>query len=362
LMISEGAEQTVSLRIRATRDVWRRLNSGDNTVTIDVSGITEPGAQSVSITTRNISFPRSITALDSIDVQYTSPSAVEFTVSRWASREVPVQGSFLGSVADGYQREEFSFAPETVTVSGQEELVDQVDHALVTVSQENLSATFSENCTYTLVDAEGEPLAEAAQLETAPETVLTTLRVVQLKEVELSVDIVPGGGAAEGDGHVTVDISPATITVSGEAADLAELDSISLGEIDLSQVFGTETRRMTIPLDASLTNVSGPAEATVTVQVEGLSTKTLEVTNINTSNEPDGYHVDVVTQSLTVMVRGTQEAVDAVVASQIRVVADLSDLDLSTGTRTVPVRVYLDGSSEVGVMGEYNISISISRS
>ena len=362
LMISEGAEQTVSLRIRATRDVWRRLNSGDTTVTIDVSGITEPGAQSVSITTRNISFPRSITALDSIDVQYTSPSAVEFTVSRWASREVPVQGSFLGSVADGYQREEFSFAPETVTVSGQEELVDQVDHALVTVSQENLSATFSENCTYTLVDAEGEPLAEAAQLETAPETVLTTLRVVQLKEVELSVDIVPGGGAAEGDGHVTVDISPATITVSGEAADLAELDSISLGEIDLSQVFGTETRRMTIPLDASLTNVSGPAEATVTVQVEGLSTKTLEVTNINTSNEPDGYHVDVVTQSLTVMVRGTQEAVDAVVASQIRVVADLSDLDLSTGTRTVPVRVYLDGSSEVGVMGEYNISISISRS
>ena len=232
----------------------------------------------------------------------------------------------------------------------------------MTVSQENLSATFSENCTYTLVDAEGEPLAEAAQLETAPETVLTTLRVVQLKEVELSVDIVPGGGAAEGDGHVTVDISPATITVSGEAADLAELDSISLGEIDLSQVFGTETRRMTIPLDASLTNVSGPAEATVTVQVEGLSTKTLEVTNINTSNEPDGYHVDVVTQSLTVMVRGTQEAVDAVVASQIRVVADLSDLDLSTGTRTVPVRVYLDGSSEVGVMGEYNISISISRS
>ena len=182
-----------------------------------------------------------------------------------------------------------------------------------------------------------------------------------MKEVELTVDVIPGGGAAEGDSNVTVDIEPKTITISGEAADLAELDSISLGEIDLSQVFGTETRRMTIPLDASLTNVSGPAEATVTVQVEGLSTKTLEVTNINTSNEPDGYHVDVVTQSLTVMVRGTQEAVDAVVASQIRVVADLSDLDLSTGTRTVPVRVYLDGSSEVGVMGEYNISISISR-
>ena len=49
-------------------------------------------------------------------------------------------------------------------------------------------------------------------------------------------------------------------------------------------------------------------------------------------------------------------------ASQIRIVADLSDLDPSTGTRTVPVRVYLDGSSEVGVVGTYNVSISITRS
>ena len=50
------------------------------------------------------------------------------------------------------------------------------------------------------------------------------------------------------------------------------------------------------------------------------------------------------------------------VSSQVRIVADLSNLDLSTGSRTVPVKVYLDGSSEVGVVGEYNISISVSRS
>ena len=68
------------------------------------------------------------------------------------------------------------------------------------------------------------------------------------------------------------------------------------------------------------------------------------------------------TQSCTVLIRGTQEAVDAVTASQVRIVADLSNLDLSTGSRTVPVKVYLDGSSEVGVVGEYNISISVSRS
>ena len=359
LMISEGAEQTVSLRIRATREVWGRLNQGETTVTIDVSGIAEPGTQSVAITTRNINFPRSITVMDSIDVQYTSPDAVEFTVSRWATREVPVQGSFSGSVAEGYQREDFSFAPETVTVSGQEELVNQVDHALVTVSQEDMNTTYSESCPYTLIGADGEVIP-SEQLETDPATVLVTLPVVQLKEVELTVDLIAGGGATQDD--VTVDIEPQTITVSGGAEDLAGLTSISLGEIDLSKVFGTrQVFQMPIDLDPSLTNVSGITEATVTVTIHGLTTRILQVSNISFINRPDGYQAEAVTQSCSIQIRGSQEAVEAVTASQIRVVADLSEMELSTGSQTIPVRVYLDGSSDVGVVGEYNIVVSLTR-
>ena len=359
LMISEGAEQTVSLRIRATREVWGRLNQGETTVTIDVSGIAEPGTQSVAITTRNINFPRSITVMDSIDVQYTSPDAVEFTVSRWATREVPVQGSFSGSVAEGYQREDFSFAPETITVSGREELVNQVDHALVTVTQEDMSATYSENCPYTLIGADGAVIP-TDQLETDPATVLVTLPVVQQKEVELTVEVIPGGGATEDD--VTVEIEPSSIMVSGDGDDLAGLTSISLGEIDLSQVFGSrQVFQMPIDLDASLTNVSGITEATVTVTVQGLSTRILQVSNISFINKPEGYRAEAVTQSCSVQIRGSEEAVEAVTASQLRVVADLSEMELATGSQTIPVRVYLDGGSDVGVVGEYNIVVSLTR-
>ena len=90
LMISEGAEQTVNLQLSARGEVWSRLNQGDTTVVVDVSGITEPGEQSVAITSRNINFPRSITIIDSIDVRYTSPSTIDFTVSRCSSKEIPV--------------------------------------------------------------------------------------------------------------------------------------------------------------------------------------------------------------------------------------------------------------------------------
>ena len=359
LMISSGADQTVSLRIQARRDVWNRLNQGETTVTIDVSGIVEPGEQSVTITSQMVDFPRSITLIDSIDLLYASPNAVQFTVSNWASKEVEVRGNFTGGVADGYQRGEFSFAPQKVTISGQEELVNQVDYAQVTVSQEDISSTYREDTGYLLIGYDGNPI-ESDALECEPETVLATLPVVKLKEVPLSVELVDGGGAT--DKNATVDIQPSSIMVAGSDEDLEGLTSLSLGEIKLYQVFGTLTQKMTIPLAPELANVSGVTEATVTVTVEGLSTRVMEASNIEIINVPDGYVAEKVTQTCTVLIRGTEEAVNAVVSSQLRVVADLANVNLSTGNQTVPVRVYLDGSSDVGVVGDYNINISVSRS
>lgn len=358
LMISEGADQTVSLRIRARNDVWFRLSQADTTVTIDVSGITEPGEQSITITSRNINYPRSITASDSIELQYTSPGAISFTVSKWASKSVDVRGVFEGSIADGYQRGEFSIAPEQVTVSGPQELVDLIDYARVTVTQTDMNATYSQDTGYTLIDYDGNPIY-ADELETDPETVLVTLPVEKLKEVELTVDVIPGGGATADD--VEIDIEPKTIMVSGSDADLENLDSISLGEINLSSVFGSLTQSMPIQLDTALTNVSGITEAKVTVTVKGLTTRILQVSNISFINKPVGYQADVVTKSCSVQIRGKEDAVNSVTASQLRIVADLAEMELSTGSQTIPVKVYLDGSSDVGVVGDYNIVVSLTK-
>lgn len=320
--------------------------------------ITEPGEQSVTITSRNINYPRSITATDSIELQYTSPGAISFTVSKWASKSVDVRGSFEGSIAEGYQRGEFSMAPEQVTVSGPQELVDLVDYAKVTVTQTDMNATYSQDTGYTLIDYDGNPIY-ADELETDPETVLVILPVEKLKEVELTVDVLPGGGATADD--VEIDIEPKTIMVSGSDADLENLDSISLGEINLSNVFGSLTQSMPIQLDTALTNVSGITEAKVTVTVKGLTTRTLQVSNISFINKPVGYQADVVTKSCSVQIRGKEDAVNAVTASQLRIVADLAEMELSTGSQTIPVKVYLDSSSDVGVVGDYNIVVSLTK-
>ena len=355
LMISQGAEQTVSLNIQARREVFNRLSQGDVTVNIDVSGITEPGEQSIPITTRIISYPRSITSTDAIDLRYTSPSTVDFTVSRWTEKDVPVQAVFEGSVAEGYQRGEFSITPETITIS--EELVNEVQYAQVTVAQQDLTSTYSEQCPVTLIDSNGNPVT-GINIKADPQTVLVTLPVEVLKEVPLTVNLIEGGGATAADAKVT--FSPTdTIMVSGDQADVEGLKEISLGDIKLADVYGTNVFTKEIALSPELTNVSGITEVNVTVTIQGLATRTMKVDNIEIINTPEGYEAEAITKSCSVLIRGPEEEVNEITESQLRIVADLSNTDPSTGSRTVPVKVYLDGSSSVGVVGEYAISVSL---
>ena len=113
-------------------------------------------------------------------------------------------------------------------------------------------------------------------------------------------------------------------------------------------------------LASELTNVSGITEVEVTVTTEGLATRTMKVDNIEVINTPAGYVPEAITKSCSVLIRGPEEDVAEIQESQLRIVADLSNTDPSTGSRTVPVKVYLDGSSSVGVVGVYTIVVSLS--
>jgi len=357
LTISEGANQTVTLSLQATRSVLQQLNNENVSVAINVSN-KDTGVQTeVNYTP---TYPRSVSN-DPITIRSRSPSVIQYAISKWVTREIEVRGSFTGSVAEGFQKGELSISPSTITVSGQEDVVNQIDYAQVVLSQTELSETYTGELPFALVGFNGEAVS-AEGLELSSQTVMVTLPVVQLKEVKLTVEVVPGGGATQDDAEIT--ISPESIMVSGGEDDLESLTEISLGQIELQKIFGTDQITFKIPLDESLTNVSGVSEATVTVSISGLATRTIEVDNIQVI-EPDGYHAELVTTSRLVMIRGSQDAVDQVIPSQIRIVADLSEMgeeSIATGTQTVPVKVYLDGTGDVGVVGtDYNVTVTITR-
>lgn len=284
-------------------------------------------------------------------------STVTVTVEKLYSKSFNVQFQLDGRVAGDYQMGTPAIEPERVIVSGPVEQVNQVDKVVAVLKVEELDERFAGDLPLTPLDKQGKPLTDL-EITLSAETAYVVVPVVMTKEVKLTVNLLPGGGATEKD--AVRDIEPKTITVSGAEADLEGLEEISLGSITLSNVVGTKEFPFPITLDPSLTNESGLTTATVTVTVEGLDTEVFAVSNVRATPPPEGYTVDIVTQSVLVTVRGPAEELAKIDASQIRVVADLSGVT-TLGSSQVVARVYLDGSSAVGVIGTYTITVNISR-
>lgn len=352
LTVASISQKTVNVTVNAPISVHNDLR-GNITATVDVSQCTEPGEYQFTCT------PKLPSNIDTTGAYFPdSAQVVTVVIDNLATETKTLELKLEGSVADGYQAGAPVFDPETVELSGTAEQLAQVSRAVVILEADGLKQSYSGRLPITLLDENDEPITDT-NISMSEETAYLTLPVGVMKEVPLTVSFIPGGGAT-GDGDVEVDIQPKTINVIGTEEAVAGLTEISLGSIDLSTVLDTSVITMPIRLSSALDNASGITEAQVTVTIKGLSTRSLDVSNIEITNVPDGYTVEKVTQTRTIVIRGSESALEQVDPNQVWIVADMSKIT-ATGTNSVPVTVYLNASDEVGVVGEYKIVVNIKK-
>ncbi len=363
---------TVNLTIQAKPAVHAKLaNSEELSVTVDVSGIGEEGSHSLAYT------PNLPAGVSSSDVSYVTSNArlgvVTLEVARYLSRAVTIKGSFQGSVEQGYlagNENDFRFSPETIVVSGRAEEVNQVAYARVTVTGENHTKNIYDSFPFQLIGANDEPL-ENLNVTCDVDTVYASFPIRAMAEIPLEVKLTAGGGLDVDD--VRVELTTNTITVAGskEAVDaLVSQGAITLAEINLATIKDKDERTFAIPLTDELENLSGVAEVTATFRVtKRVVTQTFVTRNIQVINEPEGWNVDIVTKELAVEIRGTKALVDELIAENIRVVADLQNIDPAAGPYTVPAIIYPDSVGTKGDLGElppanasyYSVVVSLTR-
>lgn len=353
LMVSSVTPDGVSITFHGATSALRTLTQNRPTLSVDLSRISAAGEYSI---VPSIGYPSNVP--QSSLTNNRSVSNVTVTVVALSSREIPVEGTFVGEVAEGYQAGELSITPASITISGEEEKVRQVARAVVEVGGEKLTSTFTGELPITLLDSTGNQIS-SGEVRCSTTSALVVLPVVVVKEVPLRVDLIYGGGATKE--YVKCEIEPKTISVAGEAEDIENLDEIWLGEINLSKVFTTTTETFPINLSKELTNASGISQAEVTVTIQGLEMTTLSVDNIDLINVSSGYRATVVTKSLDVQVRGPEGKLEDISPAQVRVIGDLTDIVSATGRYTVPAKVYWDGPDDIGIVGEYHIIVQVTR-
>lgn len=354
LVITDVSTRTVDVTVRGTRLNIGSLAASDVQAVIDVSRF---NSTSNSTQSYNLVYPDGVDA-SAVRVVRSSPSTISFQVTRMDDKIVPVDTAFTGSVAEGYMLGDIEYEPRSITVSGPQSVLETIDRVYVEVELMDLDATRTVEAPFTLRDADGNEIAKDG-LEFDFDTVTVTIPISKVKDVPIYVNLIEGAGATRE--NTSIKLSESSITIAGDAATVDGINRIEVGPVDLTSFELTYEGTLDVVLPNGVENISGIEEVDVSLEVTGLAVRDFTVTNISDTGLPEGYSAELVTHSLTVRIRGPQDALANLNSSNIRAVADLSNTTAS-GTMDIPnVQIVIDGALNCGAVGTYRLTYNISR-
>ena len=348
MLLEEGTDPTVDVTLRGSR--W-----DDILIQADLSNITTTGVQTVSnktgFTTRSLS-----QIVEFADIK---PYTATVNIGELYSKTVDVHCEVVGNVAEGYSAGELTISPSTFEIRGQQEILDQVSYAKVTLDiGTDAVSSVSQLLDFEFYDA-NDQLLDDKDIHSNVDQVQVNLPVNVTKELTLTVDFRESPGARQS--NVVVDINPKSVTVTGEADVLRDVDTLVLSEFDLTKLDSSAVYNYVIPIPEGCENLSGVSQATMRLHFKDMTTATVTTDRIRYENlNTEGRQVDLLTMEVSVDIFGTHADVEAVTGDDIIVVADLTDFNNAVGSYTVPAKVLINSGGDVGVSGTYQVRVNIS--
>jgi len=351
LMISTKKMPTVTLKLYGNRSDLRKLNSGNIVLTMDVSRISEAGEKEL---TYSVSYPSDVPS-GTVEILSQTPERISISVTETKSTNVPVELEYLGKVPADYIVDKLNMELDysQISVEGPKDVIERIHHAKVEVDLTGRTETINESFRYTLCDVNGNPI-DAEQVVTNVAQIQLKLTIQMVKKLDLVVKVVAGGGATEE--NALIKLEPSSIQVSGSDQLLAGLDVLELGTIYLGECLeGTvKTYDLTGMLPTGVTNLTGPNTVTATTSFPGMATKDLKISNILSQNVPEGLTVEILTQDITVKIRGPEMKIQNITEQNVTVFVNFANEE--KGVSNVVAEVYFDeGFSDVGVIGSYYV-------
>lgn len=351
LMILSEDEYRVSITVSGNRQDVIKINSGNIQVVADLSKIEEPGEHKL---TYSIILPGDVPS-GAVSYQQ-DPDRITVVVARKKTKEIPVSVTYEGDVPADYIKDTAALELDHtyVEITGPEDVVDQIDHAAISVDCTGRTESIYESFRYVLQDQRGEPV-DAAWITTNVSEVKVYLPVVMVKKIPLTVTLVDGGGATEATTKLTID--PAHISISGSETALAAMEELNLGIIELAQITKDQELTFDITLPEGVTNVSNLPTATVSIAFPKLATREFTITEFEQVNLTAGMKWESLTKQLTITVRGLKAEVQRLNAADIIAQVDLSGVENTSAVE--PDIIFPKSYESLGVLGSYSVSVQV---
>lgn len=360
LKVFSPVGKTATVYIKGNSLVVNQVNASDlKVVALSASSITAPNTYPLPLTVQKTE-KRNLTDFSVVSV---SPEQAIVAVDRYKEKTFAVQSDITYSKDYKSDPSFFVGAPaldnDSVTVSGPEKQVQQVNRVAF---EYEVTDTLKESKNFTadliLYDVNGNKITDSG----------LTLSV---KQVEVTIPVLPRevlpldavftnkpAGLSLGYGQVSVD--PQSIEVAGPANVLTNLSSVSLAPIDFSKVSPSNNSfNVDVSLPSTCKNLSNIPTAKVTLDLSGLSTRSIVVTDFSVKNLSSGKQAEIYTKTLNVTIVGPKEEIAKLTASNIVAEIDMSDNENFSGRTEMPVTFSISNASSSWVYGSYMVNLGV---
>lgn len=336
LMITNQATKTITLELKTSRQNLSKLNASSVRISADASKVREPGTYDLSY---KIEFPDTVNSND-VDIIRKSNNRVTVTVAKKETKTVPVTVHWSSdSALDGYSAETDTaiIKPEEIILEGPDYEVSRITEARIDFDFSGLAQTlYEETVPVSFLDENGSVVNLSELTTVSAKEASLTLQILRTKQVELSVELVPGGGVQKE--NATAVINPPFVTVKGgkDVIDQME-DVVAVGSpIDLSKIHDEENEEdvfaFTLALPAGVTDKAGERTVSVEVRVllDGVTTANLAlVDNLQGEGLPEDLAWSLEKRPVNVTVRGSVEEIAAIKENlnrEVQLVFDFSSV------------------------------------
>lgn len=322
------------------------------TASIDVSKQQAPGEYDLK--------PDVYTNRSSIDFVSSNPGTIHVRIDRIATKSVPIKIDVTGTPKEGSRFGTPTSTTETVMVEGPEAELSEVSYAHAVIDGSGIDATVTQECAISLYNEEGE-MIDSPYITSATEKIRVRLPVHEVNNIPLAVTFKDGANEQVNQAKWTIE--PESVNVYGNQTIISELKEINIGEINLGNVKTDVPIEMDIVLPEGINLADGePKTAKVTVTIDGVATRKVEVQNFIKTDTEAGEAANIVsfeTQSVEIELRGTESALEAVDESIFSVGITIDSASLGEGTHAVKGVIVATGLPNGVTLVEEDVQVSI---
>ncbi len=321
----------ISFTVTGPRSVVEQLSADDFRAVANMQNIDESMSMvPISLTATSYSNQLDITSR----VTY-----LMLDVENLITREYEIRVEIDGEPPGDYVVADTEASPDTVTVTGAESLVDEIDSAKVTVDVNGAEESFSSDETVLLLDEMGIVVGEEdLTVDVTEAEVTVTLQVLKQVPVTFHITGEPEEGYWYGEPECDVD----SILIQGDADVMDQIDEIMITSPSLNTNGKSEDFTAEVPVADSLPRgvelvEDEPEELIVTVPVEEAVTTEVEIPldNLTVSGLADGLSLEVTSDPIVAEITGTEQEVKDIDVDDLTGTIDASDMDVGTYVITV---------------------------